>query len=94
MEISTRALAAASARHPWRTIGAWVVASVAAMAAIAVLLGGALTTDGEPTNDPSSLAAKDVLLASFPPQDGAATDVVVIRVGRRRRRLRQGSGRS
>jgi RND superfamily putative drug exporter len=49
------------------------------MAAIAVLLGGSLTTDGEPTNDPQSLAARDALLASFPPRDSAATDVVVVR---------------
>ena len=79
MKLSTTSLAAASARHPWWTIGAWALASVAAIAAIALLLGDALTTDGEPTNDPQSLAARDVLLESFPPQDGGATDVVIIR---------------
>jgi uncharacterized membrane protein YdfJ with MMPL/SSD domain len=77
---STRSLATASARHPWRTIGAWAVTSIAAVAAIAVLLGGALTTDGEPTNDPQSLRARDALLQAFPPQPGTVvTDVVVVR---------------
>ena len=79
MRLSTTALAAASARHPWRTVAGWALASVAAIAAIALLLGGALTTDGEPTNDPQSLAARDVLLERFPPQNGGATDVVVVR---------------
>jgi RND superfamily putative drug exporter len=78
MTISTQSLAAASARHPWRAIGAWMVAAIAAVAAIAVLLGGALTTDGEPTNDPQSLRAKDALLSAIPPRDGGATDVIVI----------------
>lgn len=79
MMFSTQGLAVASARHPWRVVVAWALTSVAAMVAIAALLGGALTTDGEPTNDPQSLAALDVLHASFPPQDGGATDVVVVR---------------
>jgi uncharacterized membrane protein YdfJ with MMPL/SSD domain len=79
MRFSTRAIAATSARHPWRVVGAWVVTSIAAIAAIAVLLGGSLTTDGEPTNNPQSLRAKDTLLQSFPSQDGGATDVLVIR---------------
>jgi RND superfamily putative drug exporter len=78
MTISTQSLAAASARHPWRAIGAWMVAAIAAVAAIAVLLGGVLTTDGEPTNDPQSLRAKDALLSAIPPRDGGATDVIVI----------------
>ena len=79
MRLSTTSLAAASARRPWWTIAGWTVAFVAAIAAVSVLLGGALTTDGEPTNDPQSLAARDVLAQSFPPQNGGATDVVLVR---------------
>ena len=79
MKLSTRALAEASARHPWRTIAGWAVASTAAVATIAVLLGGALTTDGEPTNDPQSVRARDALRQSFPPQPGTVvTDVVLV----------------
>ena len=79
MRLSTTSLAAASARRPWWTLAGWTVAFVAAIAAVAVLLGGALTTDGEPTNDPQSLAARDALGQSFPPQNGGATDVVLVR---------------
>jgi RND superfamily putative drug exporter len=79
MSISTQALAAASARHPWRTVGAWIVASLVALVAIAALLGGALTTDGEPTNDPQSVRARDALLKAFPPRPGTVvTDVVLV----------------
>jgi putative drug exporter of the RND superfamily len=80
MTLSTRALAAASARHPWRTIGAWIVVTVLAVVTIATLLGGSLTTEGSPTNDPESERAEDVLLAAFPPDPSTAvSDIVVIR---------------
>ena len=52
--VSTERLARASARHPWRTISAWVAVSVAAVVAIVGLLGGSLTTEGAPTNNPES----------------------------------------
>src|SRR5262245_44256640 len=69
-----------SARHPWRTIAAWVAAVVVAGVAIGALLGGALTTEGNPTNNPQSERAKDALSAAFPPTVGAAvTDIVVVR---------------
>jgi uncharacterized membrane protein YdfJ with MMPL/SSD domain len=80
MRLSTGALAAASARHPWRTIGAWIAALVLSIAAIATLLGGSLTTEGEPTNDPEAFRARDALEAAFPP-DPATTvsDIVIVR---------------
>jgi putative drug exporter of the RND superfamily len=71
------ALATSSARHPWRTVGGWLAAVVAAVAAIGALLGGALTTEGNPTNNPQSQRAADVLSAAFPATAGAAvTDIV------------------
>ncbi len=74
-----RALVLASARHPWRTIGAWVAAMVLAVVAIGALLGGALTTEGKPTNNPQSQRAKDVREAAFPPSSASAiTDLVVV----------------
>ena len=66
MKLSTGYVAAASARHAWRTIGAWVIVVVLAVAAIATLLGGSLTTDGAPTNNPESERAEDIRLAAFP----------------------------
>ena len=73
-------LALACARHPWRAIGAWLTAMVVAVVAIGALLGGALTTEGNPTNNPQSQRAKDVREAAFPAASTASmTDVVVVR---------------
>jgi putative drug exporter of the RND superfamily len=78
-----RTLVTASARHPWRTVGAWVAAMLVAVVAIGALLGGALTTEGKPTNNPQSERAKDVREAAFPAASSVAiTDIVVVRSGR------------
>ena len=78
-------IALACARHPWRTIAAWIALVVLAVLAIGALLGGALTTEGNPTNDPQSQRAEDALAAGFPPSVGAAvTDVIVVRSDRYR----------
>jgi putative drug exporter of the RND superfamily len=80
MKLSTRMLASASARHPWRTIGAWIGAFVLAVVAIVALLGGSLTTEGAPTNNPESERALDAQERAFPPAPGTTvTDVVVVR---------------
>ena len=80
MKLSTRALAAASARHPWRTIGAWIGAFVTTTALIGVLLGGSLTTEGAPTNNPESTRAHDALMRAFRPEAGTlVTDIVIVR---------------
>jgi RND superfamily putative drug exporter len=85
MRLSTQTLATTSARHPWRTIGAWVAAVVVGVVAIGALLGGALTTEGNPTNNPQSERAKDARDAAFPPTvSGAVTDIVVVRSPRYR----------
>jgi putative drug exporter of the RND superfamily len=79
MKLSIEKVAMTSARYPWRTVGAWVVAVVVAAVAIGALLGGALTTEGNPTNNPQSERAKDVVDASFPPTASAGvTDIVVV----------------
>jgi RND superfamily putative drug exporter len=76
-------LALASARHPRRTIGAWVAAMLVAVVAIGALLGGALTTEGKPTNDPQSQQAKDIREAAFSAASSAAiTDIVIVRSSR------------
>jgi len=73
-------IALACATRPWRTIGAWLTAIVLAVVAIGALLGGALTTEGNPTNNPQSQRAKDVREAAFPAASGAAiTDIIVVR---------------
>ncbi len=78
--LSTKSLAAASARHPWRTIGAWIVVLVLAAVAIATLLGGSLTTEGAPTNNPQSERADEMRFEAFPPRPGEiVSDILVIR---------------
>src|SRR4030095_8360496 len=80
MRLSTGSVAAASARHPWRAIGAWIGVTILAVVAIATLLGGSLTTEGSPTNNPESERAKDARLAAFPADPStAATGIVVTR---------------
>jgi putative drug exporter of the RND superfamily len=80
VRLSTQTLATMSARHPWRTVGAWVAAVVVAVVGIGTLLGGALTTEGKPTNDPQSQRAEDALARAFPATASAAvTDIVVVR---------------
>jgi RND superfamily putative drug exporter len=81
--LSTQRLTAISARNSWRTIGAWVVLIVVGIVAIGALLGGALTTEGNPTNNPQSQRAEDVVDRSFPAVAGASiTDIIIVRSAR------------
>jgi putative drug exporter of the RND superfamily len=83
MNLSTRSLAAAAARHPWRAIGAWIAVLVLGLVAIISLLPGSLETEGEPTNNPESQQALDARDRAFPPEPGeVVTDVVVVRSDR------------
>jgi RND superfamily putative drug exporter len=79
----TRSLASASARHPWRTIGAWLLVFVLAIVTIATLLGGSLTTEGAPTNNPESERADEARFRAFAPDPSrTVTDFLVIRSDR------------
>jgi RND superfamily putative drug exporter len=80
MRLSTGSIAGASSRHPWRAVGAWLAVTALAIVAIVTLLGGSLTTEGAPTNNPESERADDARLAAFPPDPSTAvSDIVVIR---------------
>src|SRR5687767_5796365 len=63
----TERLARVSARHRWAVVGAWVVVVVRSAAAIAGLLGDALTTDDDFTGRPEAQRAEQTLHAAFPP---------------------------
>jgi uncharacterized membrane protein YdfJ with MMPL/SSD domain len=83
MRISTRSAAAASARRPWRVIALWTLVVVLAVVAIGGLLPGSLISGGNPTNNPQSLRAHDVIERSFPASSGAGvTDTIVVSSGR------------
>jgi uncharacterized membrane protein YdfJ with MMPL/SSD domain len=74
----TERLARAAAQHPWRTIGAWLLAIVVAFVLVGGLLSGRLTTEGEVTNNPQSLQASDVVPQHFPGTD-FTTEIIVVR---------------
>jgi RND superfamily putative drug exporter len=57
----TEKLARACARRPWVTIGIWAVAIVVALFFVVTMLGDALVTDVEPTNNPESSEALDIM---------------------------------
>ncbi|HEX9124700.1 MAG TPA: MMPL family transporter, partial [Actinomycetota bacterium] len=65
MRLNPESLANVSGRHPWRTLGAWLVV-IAAMAVVSSrLLTGVLTDDIAFTNQPESVKAQDVIDAKF-----------------------------
>jgi putative drug exporter of the RND superfamily len=78
----TERLARACAGHPWRTVGIWVAVVLASMAAVVLLLGDALTTEAEITNEPESYRAYELLFERLPPPPGEETygdEVIVVR---------------
>ena len=53
------------ARHPWRVIGAWIATGRRGRSRSSSLLGGSLTTEGAPTNNPESDRALEVEARAF-----------------------------
>ena len=78
MSISTEGLARACATHPKRTLAAWLVAVFVSFVVIALLLGDALTSDGDVTSNPDSKQASALIRDSFPPQP-TPSEIVVVR---------------
>src|SRR5262245_16224716 len=74
----TQKLALMCARHPWRTVAAWIGAIVVAVVLVGAFLGGGLTGEGHVTNDPESLRAADLLDARFP-QKADFDELVIVR---------------
>ncbi len=77
----TSRLAQASARHPRRVIAAWGVAVLVGAAAIAMLLGTALTSNDDFTGQPESKRAGALIDEAFPPRPGGfdADEAVILR---------------
>jgi RND superfamily putative drug exporter len=65
MRLNPESLARASTRHPWRTIGAWLLLIAAMGALSALLLGGVLSNEVAFTNNPESVRAQEVIDAEF-----------------------------
>jgi RND superfamily putative drug exporter len=79
MKDVTGRLARASSGHPWRTVALWAAAVVLSVGTVAGLLGSALTTDAEMTNDPESYRGYDVLNEHFPPSRDYVNELIVVR---------------
>jgi RND superfamily putative drug exporter len=62
----TDRLASVSSRHPWRTIGGWLAGLVLALACIAILLPGRLTTEGGAAGNPEFRQAERTEEKAFP----------------------------
>ncbi|HET9509326.1 MAG TPA: MMPL family transporter, partial [Gaiellaceae bacterium] len=73
----TEKLARAAARHPKRTVVAWSAAFVVAIAAIALLLPSAITTEADVTSDSESRRGYDLMFSRLPPRPPADGDEVL-----------------
>ena len=60
---STAKISASSARHPWRTLGAWVALLVVAAVFAGMFLSDALTTEVELLDNPESVQGANLLEA-------------------------------
>jgi putative drug exporter of the RND superfamily len=80
MKLSPESLARASSRHPWRTLGVWLVVIIAAGMLSGVGLSGVLNQDIAFTNKPESVRAQDIIDARFtsPGNKADSTEFYVI----------------
>ena len=79
----TERLARACSRHPWRTIGAWIGTLVLALAAIALLLPGNLTSNGGAAGNPEFRQAERIEFNAFPYNPRRDfSDIVLVRSSR------------
>jgi RND superfamily putative drug exporter len=78
MKLSPESLARASSRHPWRTIGLWVVL-IATMGSVSSrLLGDVLTQEFEFTNEPESVRAQEIIDRKFGTNGAEDTEFVIV----------------
>jgi RND superfamily putative drug exporter len=71
-------IARACARHPWRTLAAWVVVLACAATITVLYLGGALSNEDSFTNDPESFRATALINETFP-GNNQSRELVIVR---------------
>jgi uncharacterized membrane protein YdfJ with MMPL/SSD domain len=59
--LSPQSLAMASARHPWRVVGIWLLTFIVSFVVVGAFLNNALTTEARVTNNPDSAVGEDLL---------------------------------
>ena len=79
LNLSTEAIARASGRRPWITIGAWLVVLVASMVLTGTLLGGALTIEETLTNNPESVRADNLLQERLGKSNDTISEMAIVR---------------
>jgi uncharacterized membrane protein YdfJ with MMPL/SSD domain len=77
--VSIAGLAGACARRPWLTLGAWVVALIVGVGAVATLLD--LTSEGEITSKPESELGYEAIGSHFPsdPNEEYVNELILVR---------------
>ena len=75
----TERLARHAALHPKRMLAIWGAIFVLSIAAIALLLPSAITTDATVTNDPESQQGYDAIFRHMPPSGDDVNEVVLVR---------------
>ena len=75
----TERLARHAALHPKRMLAIWGAIFVVSVAAIALLLPSAITTDAMVTNDPESEQGYDAMFRHLPPSEDFVNEVVLFR---------------
>jgi len=78
MRINPQSVSRASATHPWRTLGIWLVVLAAGIAGSATRLGPALTTEFDFTNSPEAKRAEQVLQEELTGPDQVTETFIVI----------------
>jgi putative drug exporter of the RND superfamily len=78
MKLNPETIARASSRHPWRTIGVWLVLIVAMGAVSSALLADVLTQDIQFTNRPESVRAQDILDTKFGQSRTEDTEFLIV----------------
>ena len=81
MPISTERLARACATRPKRTLAIWLGVVLVSFVVIVLLLGDALTSEGDVTSNPESKQAEALIHESFPPEP-TPSEIVVVRSDR------------
>ena len=78
MKLNPETLAAVTSRHPWRTLGAWVLVITLMGFLSATVLGDVLTDDMAFTNQPESMRAEDVIRTQFGGAAEMETEYVIV----------------
>jgi hypothetical protein len=81
VSLSTDGIARACATRPKRTLAVWGAAVLVSFVVIALLLGNALTSDGDVTSKPDSKQAATLIREGFPPKP-TPSEIVVVRSDR------------